>query len=93
MDTQNDIRMAQEQIQQEIAGYRMVVGAKQLRKTVLAGQAQKVFLAQDADPAITEPLMALCKETGADFAWARSMNELGRACGIEVGAAAAAALK
>ena len=31
MDTHNDIRMAQSQIQQEIAGYRMVVGAKQLR--------------------------------------------------------------
>ena len=91
MDTHNDIRMAQEQIQQEIAGYRMVVGAKQLRKTVLAGQAQKVFLAQDADPAITEPIARMCLEKRVPFTWVHSMKDLGRACKIDVGAVAAAA--
>lgn len=93
MDTHNDIRMAQEQIQQEIAGYRMVVGSKQLRKALLAGQAQKVYLAQDADPAITEPIAQICLAQNVPFAWARSMKELGRACRIDVGAAAAAATK
>lgn len=92
MDTHNDIRMALEQIQQEIAGFRMVVGAKQLRKALLAGQAKKVYLAQDADPAITEPIAQMCLDQKVPFAWARSMKELGRACRIDVGAAAAAAI-
>lgn len=91
MDTHNDIRMAQEQIQQEIAGYTMVVGAKQLRKTLLAGQAQKVYLAKDADPAITEPIARMCLENRVPFTWVHSMKDLGRACKIDVGAAAAAA--
>ncbi len=91
MDTHNDIRMALEQLTQEIAGYRMVVGAKQLRKTLLAGQAQKVYLAQDADPAITEPIAQMCLDQKVPFSWVRSMKELGHACKIDVGAAAAAA--
>ena len=93
MDTHNERTMAISQIQAEIGGRKVAVGAKQMRKALNAGQVFRVYLARNADPAITEPLMALCKETGVDFAWARSMNELGRACGIEVGAAAAAALK
>ncbi len=91
MDTHNDIRMALEQLQQEIAGYSMVVGAKQLRKALLAGKTVKVYLAQDADPAITGPIAALCAAQQVDFAWVRTMKELGKACKIDVGAAAAAA--
>lgn len=93
MDTHNDIRMALEQLTQEITGYRMVVGAKQLRKTLLSGQAQKVYLAQDADPAITEPIAQMCLDQKVPFSWVRSMKELGRACKIDVGAAAAAATR
>lgn len=93
MDTHNERTMAFTQIQTEIGSRKMAVGAKQMRKALSSGKVFRVYLAQNADPAITEPLMALCKETGADFAWVRSMNDLGRACGIEVGAAAAAALK
>ena len=91
MDTHNDIRMAQSQIQQEIAGCRMVVGAKQLRKALLAGQVKKVYLAKDADPAITEPIARMCLELRVPFTWVHSMKDLGRACAIDVGAAAAAA--
>ena len=93
MDTHNDIRMAQEQIQQEIAGCRMVVGAKQLRKTVLAGQAKKVYLAQDADPAITEPVAEGCAEAGIPVETGHTMAQLGKACRISVGASVVAVLK
>ena len=51
-----------------------------------------VFLARNADPAITEPIAALCQQNNVDVAWVRSMTDLGHACGIEVGAAAAAAV-
>ena len=69
-----------------------VVGAKQLKKAVKAGRAKVVFLAENADPAITEPIEALCQLNAVNYAWVRSMTDLGHACGIEVGAAAAAAL-
>ena len=69
---------------------RIVVGAKQLKKAILGGAARQVFLAQDADPAVTEPLEALCCQNGIPYVFVRSMAELGRACRIEVGAAAAA---
>ena len=66
------------------------VGAKQIRKALNTGSAQRVFLAKNADPALTEPIVALCQRNSVEFIWVRSMTDLGRACGIEVGAAAAA---
>ncbi len=69
---------------------KMVVGAKQLRKAVVSGRASQVFLAEDADPSVTEPLAALCVEYHIQITWVPSMAALGEACGIEVGAAAAA---
>ena len=68
----------------------MVVGAKQLRKALASGRARSVFLAENADPAITEPIAAACMASGIELTWVPSMEDLGRACGIEVGAAAAA---
>lgn len=76
----------------ELAEKKTVVGAKQLKKALNAGQTKLVFLAANADPAITEPIEALCQLKHVDYAWVKSMTDLGHACGIEVGAAAAAAL-
>ena len=81
-----------EQIRAEIGGRKVVAGAKQLRKALSSGTVFRVYLARNADPAITEPIEAVCKEKRIPYAWARSMKDLGNACGIEVGAAAAAAL-
>ena len=74
----------------DLAGQRRVVGAKQIRKAFNNGSVSKVFLARNADPAITEPLVALCQHHCVDISWVKSMTDLGHACGIEVGAAAAA---
>ena len=76
----------------EMPGTKIVVGAKQLRKALLAGRVRYVFLAQDADPGLTEPIEELCREKSVQYAWVPTMAELGSACGIEVGAAAAAAV-
>ena len=92
MDTQKEVIMAISQVSTELANKRFVVGAKQLKKALKNGTASKVFLACNADPAITEPIAALCQLNRVDFAWVRSMTDLGHACGIEVGAAAAATL-
>ena len=71
---------------------KLVVGAKQLRKALEKGTAKFVCLAQNADPAITEPIAENCKKCGVSVQWVCSMQELGSACGIDVGAAAAAAV-
>ena len=73
-----------------IDGGKLVVGTKQLKKALLAGRAKVVFLAENADPAVTEPIEEMCRERNIHIIWVSSMSELGRSCGIEVGAAAAA---
>ena len=90
MDTINDKPMALNEVVRRISGKQTVAGAKQIRKAFASGAVSYVFLAADAYPAITEPIIALCKLHNVEMAWVRSMTDLGNACGIEVGAAAAA---
>ena len=71
---------------------KVIVGSKQLRKALENGRARCVYLAMNADPAITEPLEALCQNCHVAYTWVPSKQDLGTACGIEVGAAAAAAV-
>ena len=92
MDTQKEVVMAISQVTEELANRRFVVGAKQLRKALKNGTARRVYHACNADPAVTEPLAALCQENNVRVAWVKSMTDLGRVCNIEVGAAAAAAI-
>ena len=54
--------------------------------------ALKSFLAENADPALTQPIEAMCLQNQIPCAWVGSMSDLGHACGIDVGAAAAAVL-
>lgn len=93
MDMQNESIMAYRALLAEIARKKMVVGAKQLRKALRSGAAEHVYLADNADPAITGPLMTQCEQANIPCTWVRSMSDLGHACGIEVGAAAAACVK
>ena len=57
------------------------------------GSAERVFLAEDADPRVTEPMEALCSGKNIPVVKVPSMKELGAACGISVGAAVAALLR
>ena len=75
---------------EEHRGSKKVVGIKQVRKALREGRALEVILADDADPALTEPLEQTCREAGVKLSRAASMTELGRACSIAVGAACAA---
>jgi large subunit ribosomal protein L7A len=92
MDTMNDCMIPECGNLAELVGKRFVVGAKQLRKALGSGTAKTVYLAKNADPAITAPIMEQCKLNSVPCVWVRTMQDLGRACGIEVGAAAAAAV-
>ena len=76
----------------ELTAKEKVVGLKQTRRALAEGRAQRVYVARDADPALTEPLRQLCRCCGVGAVEGWSMKELGRACGIQVGTAAAAIL-
>lgn len=93
MDRKNDSRIAYCGEAPDLANKRLAVGKKQLKKAVLAGSAKSVFLAENADPELTAPLAELCQKANIHITWVPTMAELGKACGIEVGAAAAAVLQ
>jgi len=69
-----------------------VIGIKQVTKAVQKGTAARVFLAADADERVIRPLRELCEKKQIVFDQEATMMEIGSACSIEVGAAAAAAL-
>lgn len=69
---------------------RLSVGTKQTTKLIEQGKASEVFVARDADPRITSKVVNLCKKMGVQVTYVDSMKQLGKACGIEVGAAIAA---
>ena len=90
MDTQKDILAFCAPELSELSAAQVLVGAKQIKKALKNGTVQQVYLAANADPIITEPIALLCAQGGVACAWVKTMSELGQACGIEVGATAAA---
>ena len=92
MDTMNIRGSAGVDDLQELRNHKKIVGMKQLKKQLLRGGVRRVYLARDADPAVTVPLAELAQEAGAEIYWVGKMHDLGRACNIDVGAAAAATL-
>ena len=69
------------------------VGVKQTEKAVARQAAELVFIGSDADERVTGKLKDLCQTNGVPVVATESMIEVGRACGINVKAAAAAILK
>jgi len=76
----------------ELTNVEKVVGAKQVKRALRDGKARRVYLAQDADPRVTEPIAELCEQNGVPMQQVPKMKDLGVACGIGVGAAVVAAL-
>ena len=70
-----------------------VIGVKQSRRAVRDALAQLVFLACDADPALTDPIEAQCAASSIPVTRDFTMKELGQASGIHVGAAVVTLLK
>ena len=69
------------------------IGLKQTARLVESDGAARVFIAQDADERVVGNLRESCAAKGIEVIRAESMKALGKACGIEVGAAVAALLK
>lgn len=69
------------------------IGTKQTVKAVELGQATEVYVAEDGDQRLTSRIVMLCNKQGVKITYVDTMLNLGKACGIEVGAAMAAVLK
>lgn len=76
----------------ELKTQQKVVGIKQLRKALKDGRVVRVFIAENADPQLTRPIEDACALDGVEVVFVSTMTELGKACGISVGAAAAGIL-
>lgn len=70
-------------------GAALLVGTKQTRLAVEQGLAVKVFVAQDAEARLVEPIVLQCRNQGIPIVAVANMQDLGKACGIQVGAATA----
>lgn len=75
---------------EEIKKSPKVIGIKQVKKAINKGIAQKVFIAEDAEPHIIEPIKELCRQNQVEIQMVETMDLMGNACGIEVGSAAVA---
>jgi large subunit ribosomal protein L7A len=69
-----------------------VVGVNQTAKAITRGKVVLAFVAADADRQVVEPVVKAAVDRGIGLIEVDSMTALGRACGIAVGASAAAVL-
>lgn len=61
------------------------VGIKQVQKCVSNGNVSKVFVADDAQSHVTEGLLKICKEKNIEVIHVKTMAELGKMAGIDIG--------
>lgn len=65
----------------DLKSAKKVTGAKQVTRALKNGTARRVFLAQDADPRVTEPIELLCREQGTETEAVATMAALRHRCG------------
>lgn len=70
-----------------------VVGTKQVLKALESKTAKTIYLAQDIDSALMAKITDAAKAVHCDLVKVETMEQLGKDCGIQVGAATAAILK
>ena len=72
---------------------RRVVGTKQLLRALDEGRIARAFVARDADLLLTKRVVDRCYAMNIPCTEVESMEKLGRACAIDVKAAAAGLLR
>ena len=78
---------------QELSTPNKVVGAKQVRRALKDGRAARLYIAQDADPRLLQPLVQEAVRQQVPVEQVPTMKQLGTACGIAVGSAVAVLLR
>ena len=71
----------------------LIIGTKQTVKALRTGNAETVIIALDADSTITSKVIDAAKEYSVPIDYVASMRLLGKACKIDVGAAAVVIMK
>ncbi len=68
----------------------LVIGTKQAMKAMRHGTVDEVIIADDADQQVTVKVLRLAHELATPVSQVDSKEKLGKACGIDVGAAVVA---
>ena len=77
----------------ELSTSEKVIGIKQSLRVIDEERAVKAFIADDAEDRIKLPLLEKCAAKGVEVVHIPSMKQLGHACGIDVGSAAAVIIR
>lgn len=64
----------------------LVVGTRQSKRLLASGEAAKVYVARDAAPHVTMPVVELCDSQGVAVEYIDSKKMLGKLCNIDVDA-------
>lgn len=70
-----------------------IIGTKQTVKALKEGKVQVLFIATDAEAKVTAKVIEEALGLDVPIQYVDSMKKLGKACGIEVGAAAVAIIR
>jgi large subunit ribosomal protein L7A len=72
---------------EELKSHCFLVGKKQTMKAIEQKTIKKAFIAKDAEKDVVSFLEKYCNQNNIDIEYINTMKELGKACGIDVGAA------
>lgn len=70
-----------------LQGKEIVIGTKQTLKALENDKVQQVIVASDADFRVVQKVKMLAEKKEIPIIFVESMKRLGKACGIDVGAA------
>jgi large subunit ribosomal protein L7A len=73
--------------------HKIIVGTKQSVKALVNNEVKEIVIAEDADFRITQKVIQSAEQFHIPLTKVSSMKKLGKACGIEVGAAAVAIIQ
>lgn len=68
----------------------IIVGTKQSVKALLNNDVKEIVIAEDADDRVVQKVVQTAEQKQVPLIKVESMKKLGKACGIEVGAATVA---
>ncbi|MBS4216571.1 MULTISPECIES: 50S ribosomal protein L7ae-like protein [Neobacillus] len=70
-----------------------IIGTKQAVKALKEGKVEELIIAADADQKVTALVVTTAQDLDVPVQYVDSMKKLGKACGIQVGAAAVAIIR
>jgi large subunit ribosomal protein L7A len=72
---------------------KIIIGTKQTVKVLKDGYSCELIIASDAETSVTAAVVKLAQELNIPITYVDSMEKLGKACGIEVGASTVAIIR